>query len=325
MTQIPNLLLKIVSAIIFVLLIVFTYYLLVPKNIFFLFVKLIFIIPTIALIVNLVNLIPKKILYQVSKLFAVLAMAVLLVVSYLSSKRKPDNVSELYTDFTWLINWPKWLDTPFMHWINTGWRGFIADYGLIFDAIGYGLLRGYTELKNIIVQAPWPVVIIGVIAITYFTSGRKLGTTVFVGFCTFFIGFLNPRFWDKAIETTTMVVIGIAICIVIGIPIGIAMARSEKVRNAILPILDTMQVIPAFCYLIPGIILFGLGAIPAIISIFIYACPPLIRLTDLGIRLVDKEVIEAARSFGASKKQMLLGVQLPLALPILCRALINVL
>ena len=224
-------------------------------------------------------------------------MAVLLVVSYLSSKRKPDNVSELYTDFTWLINWPKWLDTPFMHWINTGWRSFIADYGLIFDAIGYGLLRGYTELKNIIVQAPWPVVIIGVIAITYFTSGRKLGTTVFVGFCTFFIGFLNPRFWDKAIETTTMVVIGIAICIVIGIPIGIAMARSEKVRNAILPILDLMQVIPAFCYLIPGIILFGLGAIPAIISIFIYACPPLIRLTDLGIRLVDKEVIEAARVF----------------------------
>ena len=104
MTQIPNLLLKIVSAIIFVLLIVFTHYLLIPKNIFFLFVKLVFIIPTIALIVNLVNLIPKKILYQVSKLFAVLAMAVLLVVSYLSSKRNPDNVSELYTDFTWLIN-----------------------------------------------------------------------------------------------------------------------------------------------------------------------------------------------------------------------------
>jgi hypothetical protein len=153
MTQIPNILLKIVSAIIFVLLIVFTYYSLLPKNIFFLFVKLIFIIPTIALIVNLVNLIPKHILYQVSKIFAVLAMGVLLVVSYLSSKRKPDNVSELYTDFTWLINWPKWLDTPFMHWINTGWRGFIADYGLIFDAIGYGLLRGYTELKNIIVQA----------------------------------------------------------------------------------------------------------------------------------------------------------------------------
>ena len=149
----------------------------------------------------------------------------------------------------------------------------------------------------------------------YFTSGRKVGTTAFVGFCTFFIGFLNPRFWDKAIETTTMVVIGIAICIVIGIPIGIAMARSEKERNAILPILDTMQVIPAFCYLIPGILLFGLGAVPAIVAIFVYAVPPLIRLTDLGIRLVDKEVIEAAEAFGANKKQKLWGVQLPLALP----------
>ena len=247
MNNISNLFLKIASSVIFVLLIVSTYYLLIPKNIFFLFLKFIFIIPTITLLVNLLNIIPKNLLYQLSKIFAVIVMIALIVVSYLSSKRKPDNVSELYTDFTWLINWPKWLDTPFMHWINKGWRSFIADYGVIFDAIGYGLLRGYTELKTIIVQAPWPVVIIGVIAITYFTSGRKLGTTVFVGFCTFFIGFLNPRFWDKAIETTTMVVIGIAKGIVIGIPIGIAMARSEKVRNAILPILDTMQVIPAFC------------------------------------------------------------------------------
>ena len=100
-----------------------------------------------------------------------------------------------------------------------------------------------------------------------------------------------------------------------GLPTGIAMARNPRVRKAILPILDLMQVIPSFCYLIPGIILFGLGAIPAIIGIFIYACPPFIRLTDLGIRLVDKEVIEAAESFGANKKQKLWGVQLPLALP----------
>ena len=281
MNKISNLNIKILSLIIFTALIVATHNLIIPKNFLFLFLKLLFLIPSIALVINLANSIPKNLLYLVSKIFGAFGLVVLIVISYNASKRKPDSVNELYTDFTWLINWPKWLDTPFMHWINKGWKGFISDYGLIFDAIGYGLLRGYTELKGIIVQAPWPVVIIGVIAITYFTSGKKIGTTVFVGFCTFFIGFLNPRFWDKAIETTTMVVIGIAICVIIGIPIGIAMARSEKVRNAILPILDTMQVIPAFCYLIPGIILFGLGAIPAIISIFIYACPPLIRLTDL--------------------------------------------
>ena len=245
--------------------------------------------------------IPQGVYYAIFTVF----FFALLVVSYNHprTRKRPDNVMELFSDFSWLNDWPRWLDLPFMHWINTNWKIFINEYGLIFDAIGYGLLRGYTELKEVAVQAPWPVVIAAVILITYFTSGRKLGTTVFVGFCTFFIGFLNPRFWDKAIETTTMVVLGIFICVVIGIPIGIAMARNEKVRNAILPILDLMQVIPAFCYLIPGIILFGLGAIPAIISIFIYACPPLIRLTDLGIRLVDKEVIEAAESFGASKRQ----------------------
>lgn len=324
MNKISNLNIKLISIIIFISLIFATHNLIIPKNIFYLFLKLIFFIPSVALIVNIANIIPKHLLFLFSKIFGAVALTTLIIISYLSSKRKPDNFGDLFDKWDsflgipfpkFLINWPKWLDTPFMHWINKGWKSFIADYGLIFDAIGYGLLRGYTELKGIIVQTPWPIVIIGVIAITYFTSGKKVGTTVFVGFCTFFIGFLNPRFWDKAIETTTMVVIGIALCVVIGIPIGIAMARSEKVRNAILPILDTMQVIPAFCYLIPGIILFGLGAIPAIISIFIYACPPLIRLTDLGIRLVDEEVIEASRSFGASKKQMLLGVQLPLALP----------
>ena len=324
MNKIANFNIKVASILIFIGLIVATHNLIIPKNIFYLFLKLIFLIPSVALIVNIANIIPKHTLFFFSKVIGAIVLITLIIISYLSSKRKPDNFSDLFDKWDsflgiplpkFLINWPKWLDTPFMHWINTGWKSFIADYGLIFDAIGYGLLRGYTELKGIIVQTPWPIVIIGVIAITYFTSGRKVGTTVFVGFCTFFIGFLNPRFWDKAIETTTMVVIGIALCVIIGIPIGIAMARSEKVRNAILPILDTMQVIPAFCYLIPGIILFGLGAIPAIISIFIYACPPLIRLTDLGIRLVDEEVIEASRSFGASKKQMLLGVQLPLALP----------
>ena len=179
MSKISNLNIKVASIVIFVGLIIATNNLIIPKNILFLFLKLLFLIPSVALIVNLVNIIPKNILYLSSKIIGVAGLVLLIVVSYLSSKRKPDNVNELYNDFSWLINWPKWLDTPFMHWINSGWRGFIADYGVIFDAIGYGLLRGYTELKNVIVQAPWPVVIIGVIAITYFTSGRKVGTTAF--------------------------------------------------------------------------------------------------------------------------------------------------
>jgi glycine betaine/proline transport system permease protein len=241
----------------------------------------------------------------------------LIVISYRYAKPryKPDNISDLLNDFSWLINWPKWLDFPLMQPINSGFDWLIVEYGLFFEGINYFLLGLYTTMKNSVVALPWPLVVILVIVMTYFVSGKKMSTTILIGFCTFFIGFLSPRYWDKAIMTTCIVFIGIFFCLVIGIPIGIAMARKPKLRKMILPVLDLMQTIPSFCYLIPGILLFGLGAVPAIISIFVYAAPPLIRLTDLGIRLVDKEIVEAADAFGASKKQKLWGVQIPLALP----------
>ena len=241
----------------------------------------------------------------------------LIVISYRYAKPryKPDNISDLLNDFSWLINWPKWLDFPLMQPINSGFDWLIVEYGLFFEGINNFLLGLYTTMKDSVVALPWPLVVILVIVMTYFVSGKKMSTTILVGFCTFFIGFLSPRYWDKAIMTTCIVLIGIFLCLVIGIPIGIAMARKPKLRKAILPVLDLMQTIPSFCYLIPGILLFGLGAVPAIIAIFVYAAPPLIRLTDLGIRLVDKEVVEAADAFGASTKQKLWGVQIPLALP----------
>ena len=254
----------------------------------------------------------KKIIFNLGLL---LIFIWLLVISYSSSKRKPENVGELLTDFSWLGKWPKWLDLPLMKWINIGFKNLNENYGYIFEAINNFLLFLLITLKNFLIQAPWPAVVLGVVVIAYFASGKKIGTTVFVGVCTFFIGFLHPIFWQKAIETTAIMVISISLCLIFGLPIGILMSRAERIRNKILPILDLMQTIPAFVYLIPGIMLFGLGAVPAIIATFIYAVPPLVRLTDLGIRLVDTEVIEAADAFGASKKQKLWGVQMPLALP----------
>jgi len=241
----------------------------------------------------------------------------LIVISYRYAKPryKPDNLEDLLNDFSWLINWPKWLDFPLMQPLNAGFDWLIVQYGLFFEGINNFLLGIYTVMKDAVVGLPWPLVVALVIIFTYFISGKKMSTTILVGFCTFFIGFLSPRYWDKSIMTTCIVIIGIFLCLIIGIPIGIAMARNPKLRKAILPILDLMQTIPSFCYLIPGILLFGLGAVPAIIAIFVYAAPPLIRLTDLGIRLVDEEVVEAADAFGASKKQKLWGVQIPLALP----------
>jgi glycine betaine/proline transport system permease protein len=240
-----------------------------------------------------------------------------IIISYRSARPryKPEHYTDIFKDFSWLNDWPKWLDFPLMQPLNSGFDWLIVKYGLFFESINYFLLSMYTTMKNSIVGLPWPIVIALVVLITYYASGKKTETTVLVAFCTFFLGFLSPRYWDKSIMTTCIVVIGMFLCIVIGIPVGIAMARNKKLRNALLPVLDLMQTIPSFCYLIPGILLFGLGAVPAIIAIFVYAVPPLIRLTDLGIRLVDKEVIEASEAFGASRKQTLWGVQIPLALP----------
>ena len=239
----------------------------------------------------------------------------MVVLAYTTSKYRPESVSVLFTDLSWLGDWPKWLDFPLMPFLNKWFDILIVKYGIMFEGINFFLLGLYGKMKNFLVGLPWPLLMISVILLAYVASGRNMGTTIMVAFCVFFLGFLSPRYWDKCIMTTTIVIIGMLLCLIIGIPIGIMMARNKKVRNALLPVLDLMQTIPSFCYLIPGILLFGLGAVPAIFAIFVYAVPPLIRLTDLGIRLVDTEVIEASEAFGASKKQTLWGVQIPLALP----------
>jgi glycine betaine/proline transport system permease protein len=121
--------------------------------------------------------------------------------------------------------------------------------------------------------------------------------------------------WDDTMRTMSIITVCTLISIVLGIPIGIAMARSNRVQSTVTPMLDIMQTMPAFVYLIPVVMLLGIGRIPGVIAVVIYAIPPVIRLTNLGIRLVDKEVLEAATAYGANPRQRLLGVQLPLAMP----------
>ena len=115
----------------------------------------------------------------------------------------------------------------------------------------------------------------------------------------------------------TMAIISVAtiVCIGVGIPLGILMARSDRIQSIITPVLDVMQTIPSFVYLIPVVMLLGIGKVPGLLAVCIYAIPPIVRLTNLGIRLVDADVMEAATAFGANYKQRLWGVQVPLALP----------
>jgi glycine betaine/proline transport system permease protein len=121
--------------------------------------------------------------------------------------------------------------------------------------------------------------------------------------------------WDDTMKTISMIFVCTVLSIVVGIPIGIAMAKSDVMRKIINPILDVMQTMPSFVYLIPVVMLLGIGKVPGLIAVVIYAIPPIIRLTNLGIRLVDPDMLEAADAFGSSSWQKLRKVQMPLALP----------
>jgi glycine betaine/proline transport system permease protein len=121
--------------------------------------------------------------------------------------------------------------------------------------------------------------------------------------------------WEDAMITTALMIAATLTAIVVAIPVGIVMSRSQRVRGIVLPVLDLMQTLPSFVYLIPTVMIFGPGKVPALLATIVYAAPPLVRLTDLGLRQVDPAVMEATRAFGADPGQRLAGVQIPLALP----------
>ncbi|MFP4363895.1 MAG: ABC transporter permease [Spirochaetia bacterium] len=158
---------------------------------------------------------------------------------------------------------------------------------------------------------PWLLLLV-ITAIVWFVSKSK-GLTIFsvIGLALIW----NMELWDPMISTITLVLIATLIAVLIGLPLGIIAALSKKFHNVITPILDFMQTMPAFVYLIPAIPFFGLGPVSAIFATVIFSIPPAIRLTDLGIRQINMELIEAADAFGSTKMQKLVKVQLPLAVP----------
>ena len=159
---------------------------------------------------------------------------------------------------------------------------------------------------------PWPIILLVLGALAWLGSRSwKLVIGSVVAFML--IGYFGM--WKDCMATVAIITVCTIMCIAVGIPIGVLMARSDRVERAMLPVLDMMQTIPSFVYLIPILMLLGIGKIPGLIAVCIYAIPPVIRLTNLGIREVDKETIEASEAFGATKLQKLRTVQIPLALP----------
>jgi glycine betaine/proline transport system permease protein len=161
-------------------------------------------------------------------------------------------------------------------------------------------------------ETPWPIIMLLVAAIAWGAS-RSWRVVAGAIVTLALIGYFGM--WEDAMRTISMIVVCTVLSILIGLPIGIWMARSDRAQGLINPVLDVMQTMPSFVYLIPVVMLLGIGKVPGLIAVVIYALPPMIRLTNLGIRLVDKDVLEAADAFGASSWQKLWTVQLPLALP----------
>ena len=197
--------------------------------------------------------------------------------------------------------------------VDPAFAGFVRQYGAIFEAIKLGLLQGFlVPLDRFLHWLPPWAFLIAVGALAFGATRRWLPSIVYVGFI-YFIGAMG--LWDKLMSSMAIVTVSTVLCIVIGIPLGILVSRSKILETVTLPILDVAQTIPPFVYLIPGVFLLGLGQVPAIVASVVYALAPVIRLTNLGIRQVDPEVIEAAKAFGVTPRQLLLNVQLPLARP----------
>ena len=187
----------------------------------------------------------------------------------------------------------------------------ILNLGWFFDAISYNLKVALGKLRDFLIWIPWPVMVALVFVAGWRIASIRVGAASALGLIA--IGVVN--LWEPAMVTVAIIIVSVSIAIGIGIPIGISSARSNTVEMLLRPVLDAMQTMPSFVYLVPGIMLFGLGNVAAIMATVLYAIPPCIRLTNLGIRQVDPAVVEASRSFGPTSLQLLLKVQVPMAIP----------
>ncbi|MBY7142998.1 proline/glycine betaine ABC transporter permease [Virgibacillus sp. NKC19-3] len=192
----------------------------------------------------------------------------------------------------------------FVSFLDTTLEGF-------FDFIFFISSRTIGGIADFLTWMPWWLFIIMIIALGWYF--KSIFSGILYGFLIFLIGTFG--LWEDMMTTIAIIATAVLICLLIGIPAGIWMSFSKPVSNVLRPILDAMQTMPSFVYLIPAIFFFGLGNVSAIFATLIYAVPPVIRLTELAIRGVDKEVIESAESFGSSRWQTLRKVQLPQALP----------
>jgi glycine betaine/proline transport system permease protein len=196
--------------------------------------------------------------------------------------------------------------------IDLSFRLFSRKYGDAIENFFDPLLFFLVKLEKLLLTTPWPIIIL-VIGILAWFGSRSWKLVVGSAIAFILIGYFGM--WNDCMATVAIISVCTTVCIAVGIPIGIIMSKSNRAEKTILPILDMMQTIPSFVYLVPILMLLGIGKVPGLIAVCIYALPPVIRLTNLGIREVDKEALEASEAFGATPFQKLRSVQIPLSLP----------
>jgi glycine betaine/proline transport system permease protein len=211
-----------------------------------------------------------------------------------------------------MAEFPKFLTIPLADWIDTFMDWLLMNFAGVFDAIGNGLLVMLLSVERFFLWLPWWSVVLVVGLVSWWVM-KKWWMGLTMALLLVFIGSFG--YWKLSMMTLALTTSAVVVSLAVGIPIGIIMAKSDLAESIIRPILDAMQTMPSFVYLIPALMLFGLGKVPALFATLIYAIPPVIRLTNVGIRQVSESVVEAARAFGANFWQRLFDVEMPLAVP----------
>jgi glycine betaine/proline transport system substrate-binding protein len=200
---------------------------------------------------------------------------------------------------------------PFDDWINTGLTFIVDNFRPFFQAIRVPVSWLLESLGNGLISIPPTILILIIVLLVWQFTNIKL--VIYSLISLIFIGLIGA--WEPAMVSLSLVLTAVIFSTIIGIPLGVAAAKNDRAERIIRPVLDVMQTIPTFVYLVPVVMLFGIGEVPGVIATIIYATPPLIRLTNLGIRQVSSEAVEAAIAFGSTPLQVLWEVQLPLAMP----------
>ena len=199
----------------------------------------------------------------------------------------------------------------FTAWVNEGEDYLKKNYRWITKILANYIKAGYYFLEDFLLESPWILVAAILTLPCFIVGGLKLG--LFSCFVIYFWGAVG--LWEASLQTVALMGLSVFLCVFFGILLGIACSQSDRFENFMKPVLDTMQVMPAFVYLFPALFFFGIGGAPAILATMIYSMPPIIRLTNTGIRQVSKETVESATSFGSSKLQLLLKIKIPMSLP----------